>query len=336
MGAEVSLRAIRTPQHPRGLLSYTYPDTPLVPRLCVDVCIAILQLLDLNELASVRGTSTLADAYGAAVLGHRTRHLLEHFCQHPESVLDALLFSCSVLGGMTSSHLLYPNLYPTCDVLHIYTPRALFFHMIGYLTRCERYTYELHAPSSAQLPSALSVAVLKKGDLRIEITVSRSDCPLEPLANLSSTALVTYLSPTEIGVAYPASLAAQRMLLHPRSLTEDLKVPEDWKPELRTLHSNGWKIATRLSARRDEGRPCRGRRSAECAAALRYLGDRHCLQPPLHPRGAVLYRPHVDLVREYTVLWWRGGKTCAKSCASGEREIESSSRTVPRSVLRRT
>ena len=138
------------------------PLPPFFPALNVDVSLRILRHLDVDDLSVVGRTGAVGKLYAAVTISRRARKALKPFIVDPPPFLHELHNTCSVIGGLSALHILYPWM-PSATTLTIYAPRATWFHVAGYLVACEGYTPTIKVCDARFETSGLAILRMKRG-----------------------------------------------------------------------------------------------------------------------------------------------------------------------------
>ena len=234
-------------------------------RLNLPCLFAIFQLLRPTDLGSLGKASSFLDNAVAAYHSHVILVLFSQFVSHPDRLLNVMESSDAVLSGSAILPLLYRLAWNAAD-LDFYCDHAGFYMMIYHLTLAEDYVllnpHILDDQSVSPRHRALqrvrrpyddhshisSVAHLKKGDLQIDIVLSSSTSPLDPIAAFWATHVQNFLTPHLICLAYPLLLEERQSLLAPAQLV-DMQLPAGFTlPLIRKYEMRGFKFAVRNPA----------------------------------------------------------------------------------------
>ncbi|RDX52565.1 hypothetical protein OH76DRAFT_1345140 [Lentinus brumalis] len=318
------------------MLVVPWPDAPLFPGIDIDTSIALLAHFDIDALVRVRFWNHLGDQYTSATLTRRIAFMLSPAFSDYEAFVHELQLTSSVVGGQAALHVFHPS-EPAPRVIAIYTPHRTFFHVLGYLVHQEDFELRITACEASPIadePPPLEVTLTKgRYSFLLVPGAKESPTPLHPLVSMWNSALCAYFGPNSFCDAYTGLNEHSRGLIHPSRLALHGQLPADLGALIRTWTARGWALSNTPSAWVG-ATPCRGAVSIGCAAAVRFFGDAHCTSGVLLPLGETLPRSvGVDLLQEYSVVWWRGGRTCGGGCHYGETSITGGKRLCLRSVL---
>ncbi|KAH9852844.1 hypothetical protein C2E23DRAFT_729604 [Lenzites betulinus] len=300
--------------------------------------------LHVDTLIRLRSTGPVADLYVSTYLFKKLLGVLRRFVENPYHFLDELEICCSVISGSSALSVLFRHSW-TPDDLDVYTPRDYFWHVVAYLVNVENYTkFELLShPDYNAYGTVRSVARLSRADgRRVDVVQSDSNSPLLPIASFWNTAVMNYIAPNSFCIAYPHltdQLCAVTTAISPAeedvsSATYPLVDPA----LLYKYEARGFAVRTdHLSWARtaDPSAVCLGMDSPLCPLTMRYFGDRHCVTGSIPSvRGRRARRSLTkDFVKEYTAVWWKGGKTCGGECAKAGSWIYGSSYSCARTLF---
>ncbi len=189
-------------------------------------------------------------------------------------------------------------------------------------------------PDGVSVMHRLTRGDIKDGAFCINLVRSTTCSPLLPITSEIHTALFNYVSPFSFCSSYTALNRLSRALLTPSRMEDYHVPPKTLRPAVAAWARNGWSLA-RLPIHFPGTTRCAGSRSPTCAAACRHFGDRHST----HGRIAPIRLRDLDVVRaavseeRITVVWWRGGVTCARTCHSGAHELLPGARLCLRAIL---
>ncbi|RPD63947.1 hypothetical protein L227DRAFT_561385 [Lentinus tigrinus ALCF2SS1-6] len=294
-----------------------FPSQPLIPPLCTDAVINILDYLDIHELLSIRASSHLGDAYVAAAFSRRVLLLVGKMFDDYAGFVKEMDITCSVIGAEGALNILYP-VNPRPFIPQIFTPCGPpWFHIVAYLVYYEGFQARILPRDASGLPLnhyPLQFFELRKGPYILDVVPSASDHPAHPLLAQWCTPLLCFVGAKFMSVPYP-SLTRQRLaLINPRKLLSCRYMHPSLKNIAAQWENDGWTLGYRPARL---GQTCPppvvgARPHSGCAGTLRHFGDRHSLNiipQAMKQRnsGAVLRK---DILSESTVVFWRGGLTC--------------------------
>ncbi|TFK84221.1 hypothetical protein K466DRAFT_466814, partial [Polyporus arcularius HHB13444] len=274
--------------------------------------------LDLRALVCVRLTSSDGDRYVSATLCRRIRILIAPYFMRYWDFVREMRFTGAVIGEQMALNVLYPDVY-TPSSMTIFLPNRLFFHMLGYLCQVEGYTAALsnRAGDAGSLQLRTRTATLSRGTKRIELLQSTSDSALHAVLGGWNTALSAYITPSGFCDPYAMLTAAKRALLDPRLLSTGAPLKQEIRDLREEWRSRDWSIGVHPSQWDVVRGACVPEPRSDCAASTRHFGDKHCVAGHLFPvrcRPPLVGHIALDLVEEYTVCWWRGGRVCGIGC----------------------
>ncbi|RDX52567.1 hypothetical protein OH76DRAFT_1344992, partial [Lentinus brumalis] len=264
-------------------------------------------------------------------LARRSRSLLRPFLHDYEGFVSKLHITGSVLTGGSALHVLYPSM-PAPDDLKVCASKETFFHIVAYLVHCEGYTPKLSRPR----PSVSAYyADLTRDGHKIRIVRSPTSSPLHPIVCHWHTGLFGYLSPARFSVPYASLTTNRRALVMGNHMDEDGNMTSSLQDRIRVWQDDGWQITLRPPGSAAERARCRGVASPVCAVGRRHFGDSHCLSGPTHAlRHRVLPALAYDCDSEWTVFWWRGGRTCGANCYAGKTMVNAGHRPCLCAIVR--
>ncbi len=312
-----------------------YPYLSWIPAAPADVAIYITELLDIHDLVRVRMTWSNGDRYVSAVLCRRMRMALHPYFHRYKDFVQEMRFTGAVIGDQMALNVLHPALYQPAH-LTIFLPNRLFFHMLGYLITAEGYAAVLATTRDARtLQKRTCTGTLSRGDHCIVLIQSTTESSLYALHGTSNTAKSAYFSPTSFCDPYPLLNRARIALIDPRQTFRQGCVRWPGREDMTIWRQLGWTVAVHGGELEHRG-PCHPEPRPDCAAALRYFGDRHCAAGPLLPlRGRPVLMPTLrgPALEDYTVVWWRGGRVCGRGCLGNLTRVEPGANTVLRRVV---
>ncbi|KAI0730636.1 hypothetical protein C8Q76DRAFT_792787 [Earliella scabrosa] len=316
------------------MFDIAWPAESFVDAWPADVCILVVQHAEGDALAALAAASAQGAAFVAACLSKRTRNFLRDRISDIDKFAMEIYCTGSVLTDTTALGLLYPSAC-TPGKLHIASPHYSWFHLVAYLVHCEGFSASMRG-GTAERPIGrwAAFANLTKNNVEVEIIQSATDCPLDVVPSLWCTSLMAYMTATTFCVPYAELISQRRAIVTPvtrRLGTRDaLKVEE----QMDDLTARGWTFGEE-PATWGANWACGVTKSPYCAGAKRYYGDQHCAMGPLVPRTSwnAPVPLRVDLARDYTLMWWRGGQTCSTSCEGSEKKTLRDKMSVTPSTL---
>ncbi|TFK84163.1 hypothetical protein K466DRAFT_439612, partial [Polyporus arcularius HHB13444] len=272
--------------------------------------------LDIHALARVRATCSDGDQYVSATLCRRMRMLISPYFTRYWDFVEEMQITGAVIGGEAALSVLHPQLqHPS--TLTIFLPNRLFFHMLAYLCAVEGYSAVLATRRGDRdaVQRRTCTAALTRGTRGIELIQSTTHSALYALLGQWNTALPAYITPTRFCDPYPLLTRARRALVDTRhTMCSGLALKPHLRPLVAEWRKRGWSVAIHPTVWDPRRVRCEQNLHPDCALAVRYFGDKHCVAGPLLP----VQRPSMQLrrrakensVEEYTVIWWRGGRLC--------------------------
>ena len=261
-----------------SMLSPRQPSAPFTCRIPYDLQFSILKDLDIDTLIRLRRTCHLADEWVSIELCKRLRHLLQCFIKQPNRFYRYMRSTSVIISGNSTLFVFYPHLYIDSPTLTLYAPHNTFVQVKGYLQRVEGYEPRPLDPTSAlnQVRGAFKVTLLRSGTNTIILHQSTRNCPLPPILSSPLTAQQGYISYSSFCMPYPTLTRQKRAVINPLYVDQDPdEVQIDRFNEAWSWEDAGWDIGELPSAWEDL-RDCMGPRSALCASAPRYFGDKYC------------------------------------------------------------
>ncbi|TFK81673.1 hypothetical protein K466DRAFT_501748 [Polyporus arcularius HHB13444] len=290
--------------------------------------------MDADQLVRLKATCSLADQYVAAVLHTRSRKLLDHGLRSYDAFVAILAHTRAVVGGIAALYLLFPY-HGRPPFVDVFVPDDTYDEFMGYLLFEEGFSFTRVEPGSVEEEQEDEVVRgdHEQGGFCINLVRSTSTSALLPITSELHTALFNYVTPHGFCSAYTGFNRLRRALLNPVRLDDDYLPPKFLRPAFAAWARNGWDLNLVPIAFPDAGR-CRGVQSIACASATRHFGDRHCTFGRIAPIRLRYLEPRLEDDRDdpVTVVWWRGGVTCAATCHSGSRHLAPGARMCLRTV----
>lgn len=347
------------------------PDHPIIPALLPELSAEVIQWLDVEDLVRARGANSAWDQCVAAILAQRVRRLFGENVADYDALGACVQKTRAVIGGLGAVHVLFPE-HSAPPFVEFFTPNWAHDAFLSHLVYEEGFKRAMSIPlppasddrqadgaagqrdnttpaggsspkcardAAAELVDdrrgrrgVAEVAFLTKGSLGVYVVQSTVDSALYPITMESNSALFTYIGPQHFSCAYPALTRASRALFNPAVLTVLDGVPPRIQRVADHWEGQGW-VVSKDWVQWSPSAVCSGAESAGCAAACRYFGDRFCVSGALSP---VRWREE----REWwygdeieTVMWWRGGRTCSRTCHRGVMRLNPGSRVCHRATL---
>ncbi|RPD52071.1 hypothetical protein L226DRAFT_474533 [Lentinus tigrinus ALCF2SS1-7] len=298
------------------MLSSARPCRPWIPALNAEICLAIVECLDIHAMVRVRATCSAGDACISGALGRRIRVIVRQFVVNHGALLEEMQTTSAVFVGDTARRMLHPGQSPL-SYMNLSVSASLRFHLVAYLVHCENYTITwAQPPLNRDRAHIRTTTTLTRGPQTIYVLQSVSQCPLQPILAKRITASWCYVSPVSFCDPY-ALLNRDRQALiwgnnHP--FFDDVASPA-LREVIRHWREKGWNVmpfqrTTSAHARSS----CLHGPTAGCGAVRRHFGDSLSVAGPLQPvrnrRTPQRLQGHSDFVSKYIVSWRRGGKTC--------------------------
>ncbi|KAI0740572.1 hypothetical protein C8Q76DRAFT_608937 [Earliella scabrosa] len=196
--------------------SQGYPSAPLLPSLVVDVCIKILDLLDVDALVRLRLTSHTADQYVAYHLLVRIAAVLQI---GPDQLMRTLVDYYTFVGGSSSIPFFLGDGAIRPRNLDLFVPRRyysrLIFHLLhrqGAWLEGETSPEDMEGQGLEQ--RALSgIAWLRSPLGQIVVFRSATHTALSPIVRGYTTAVMNFVHPRYFGCAYRELMFMRRALI---------------------------------------------------------------------------------------------------------------------------
>ncbi len=340
------------------------PDTAIIPALLADISPGIVECLDIEDLVRARATNTVWDQCVAAVLHQRVLRLFRDHINDYDSFVQMMEETGAVIGGLGAIHVLFPH-HAAPPFLELFTPQYSHEDLLCHLVYKENFKRPIHIPvlELTDLPTAPSVdhtgtehpsvpadlaarlahdrraqrgvsevVFLTKGTFGMFVIQSTVDSPLYPITAEANSALFSYIGPRLFSCAYPALVRQSRALLNPLLIDENDGVTAVVQAVADSWVHQGWTFSAEWQ-RWSPTTICTGPRTAGCAVATRFFGDRFCVSGALWPvrtpeDGDWWYGEEME-----TVMWWRGGRTCARTCHRGVKRLEPGARVCHKATV---
>ncbi|KAL1945774.1 hypothetical protein VTO73DRAFT_1776 [Trametes versicolor] len=334
-----SLLALSRARFPAAVAAEKYD---IFTSLVDDMIVTLFDHAEVDSLVRFRSTGHRADAFVSSYLSGKLNVHLRRFVKNTAHFLDELEVCCSVISGSSALAILF-RLPWTPQDLDIYTPRAYFYHVVAYLVHVEEYSVSFPRGSTYHVYGKVrNVARLTRSDgQRIDVVQSASNSPLLPIASFWTTAVMNYISATSFCIAYPHLTEANRSLISTTFMREadvqGVPQPTQHQELLAKYRERGFDLRlAHMSWTRESAvdAVCPGTQSVTCPLSIRYFGDRHCVTGSLRPvRTTRSTRKTVNLLEEWTAVWWRGGQTCGDMCGAAGAWVGGEAFTCNRSLV---
>ena len=310
----------------------------LFPPLAPELCVEILEHMDIDMLVRLRRTSRRADVYVTDALRRRFRRLFGHAISQWDRFLELLESTQSVISGVAALAAMFPH-HPAVPVaVDIYIPHGRLNRLHHHLVSVEEFGQAVpwtgfadEDADLAHLSGVVTSVDIRKGAILVRLIESDHTSALYPLVSQWNSALINYISPVSFVSAYPKLTSRNRALFTPMALDPDGSVPQELEVALKTWSQARWSLRHRWGDWAPHGH-CAGPSSSGCASATRHLGDACCTIASWRLRGPLTVPPSPDT--DETCYWWRGGSTCAPTCHSGQSLLKHGFRGSLRLLLR--